>query len=94
MVYLPTFVASFPFCGVLVDAKPLSKRQTPSSDLQQYIQEVNSALYAAQVIEAGNASALCNLPGFEQSLDSAGYDGQYAELLMSAHQCLSHASRS
>ena len=69
--------------GYFASATPLSKRQSQASNLTEYTQKVGAAFYAAQIIEAGNETAVCNDPTSVADVDDEGYDGQYANMLMS-----------
>jgi len=82
MFALPFLTVSLLCSQVLTSAKPLSRRQD-TSDLAQYLQQVESAVYVAEVIFSGNATTICGQPGLVQDLDDEGLDGQYAERLMS-----------
>ena len=78
------------FSSVQVEANPIERRQVAASDVDDYLKQVNTALYV--ITNINNASALCNDPSTITTLDSEGLDGHDAhELLyvLSAYRSLS-----
>jgi len=65
-------------------ASPLVRRQnaTQYAEIGTYLQQVESALYAVTIIQAGNASAVCSESDLIDTLDTEGYNGTLAQTLM------------
>ena len=67
-----------------IAASPLVRRQnaTQYAEIGTFIQQVESALYAVNIIQAGNESAVCSESDLVDTLDSEGYNGTLAQTLM------------
>jgi len=61
--------------------KNLVRRADFNTTVNDYIKEINTAIFAISVIQAGLATAECN-PTYENAFNTLGYDGPYAEAFM------------
>jgi len=61
--------------------KTLARRADFNTTVNDYIKEINTAIFAISVIQAGLATAECN-PTYENAFNTLGYDGPYAEAFM------------
>ena len=85
-----SFSSTFAFtllCAFVV-ASPVHKRQAGSTDIDQYIEQVSTALYAIEIIQSGNSSTACADPTLPSELDNEGYDGDLAQQIMLAQSLL------
>lgn len=72
-------------CACLFTAStPVHRRQTSAVTLAEYITQVKTAIYVIDSIKANNASSSCADSGLSTTLQSDGYDGQYAQQLLYA----------
>ena len=71
-----------------VTTTPLHKRQTASTDKDQYIEQVKTALYAVDIVQSGNSSTACANPTLPGEFDDEGYDGDLAQQIMLAQAYL------
>lgn len=57
------------------------KRADFNTTVNDYIKEIDTAIFAISVIEANLSTAECN-PFYESAFTALGYDGPFAEALM------------
>ncbi|TKA80626.1 hypothetical protein B0A55_01880 [Friedmanniomyces simplex] len=68
--------------GDAVPARSSSLRRQAASDIQQDIQQVNAARYAVSILQAGNATTVCDQPNSTSEWDGATYDPALVEQLI------------
>lgn len=83
MLWFQSLLIALPLYTVVL-ARALGTRQNDRLDIDRYISRVQTALQVINNISAGNASESCSDPDFPTRFEEAGYDGQYAQMLLYA----------
>jgi len=63
-------------------ARPSRLRRQTAPDIEQYLEQVNAARYAVDVLQVNNATNVCNSPNSTSEWDGAAYDPVLAEQLV------------
>lgn len=63
-------------------ARPSRLRRQTAPDIEQYLEQVNAVRYAVDVLQANNATSVCNSPNSTSEWTAVAYDPTLAEQLM------------